>query len=132
MYAVLQKSLDQVIPIAALEDAVRATQELAKPDCPQLQRDLFGIVAGNLSEEEARGMQTALRGRGVETDVVDESELPALPTPKRAQSFTISSAGLRAVEFAAVNETLIPADRLTFAAAGQVLHLTTRPHEQLE
>ena len=132
MYAVLQKSLDQVITIEALEDAVRATQQLTKPDCPLLRRDLFGIVASSLSREDALGMQRILAGHGVETRAVEESNLPVLSPPKRALSFTLAPDGLRVIEFTSPQETVIPGDAFVFAAAGHVKHLAMRPHAELE
>lgn len=132
MYAVLQKSLNQVITIEALEDAVRATQQLAKPDCPQLRRDLFGVVASGLSREDALGMQRTLAGHGVETEAVEGSQLPVLPPPKRAQSFALSTDALRVVEFTSPQETVIPSEAFVFAAAGHIKHLAMRPHAELE
>jgi hypothetical protein len=132
MYAVLQKSLDQLIKSEALEDAVRATETLTKLDCPRLLRELFGIVASNLTRDEAVGMQRTLAGHGVDTEVVQESQLPALPPPRKTQSFALTKDGLHVVEFTAAQEVVLPAETLVFAAAGGVKHLAMRPHEELE
>src|SRR5439155_18945820 len=129
---VLQLSLDQSISREALEQAVTATESLAKPDCAILSREQFGIVAGNLSQTEALGMQAVLRAHGVDTEVVDESALPKLPPPKRAQSFTLATDGLHVVEFTVAQEIVLPFEVFVFAAAGAVEHLAMRPREELE
>lgn len=56
-FAVLQSILEQTIPLPVLEEAVRAAETLARPDCRLLQRELFGIIAGNLGRDEALGMR---------------------------------------------------------------------------
>src|SRR5712675_446209 len=119
MYAVLQLALDQPIGREALERAVAATRSLAKPDCAVMGRDLFGIVAGNLDQDEALGMQAALRANGVETEVVDEDALPKLAAPKRAQAFRLTPAGLQVIEYTG-HEPVFDNATFVFATAGHV------------
>jgi len=45
-------------------------------------RDAFGVLVKGKSLAEANTLQLALRAEGIETHVVPESELPALPTTK--------------------------------------------------
>jgi len=121
MYAVLQTSLDQPITREALEAAVMSTQTFTKPDCARLQRELFGFVAEKLSQEDALGLQAGLRAQGIETEVIDEADLPTLPTPHRPQSFMLSNDGVTLTDFAG-QSTLVPISTLVFAAGGHLKH----------
>jgi hypothetical protein len=121
MYAVLQTSLDQPITREALEAAIMSTQTLSKPDCARLQREQFGIIAGKLSQEDALGLQSGLSAQGIETEVIDEANLPTLPTPHRPQSFMLSDNGVTLTDFAG-QSTLVPLSTLVFAAGGYVKH----------
>ncbi len=42
-------------------------------------RDAFGILARSFEPERAQALQSALAAQGVETEVVDDASLPALP-----------------------------------------------------
>ena len=67
-----------------------ATEGLTKPDCARLQREAFGILVGSLSQDDALALQAALRARGIETEVVDESFLPVLTEPKRGHALKLA------------------------------------------
>jgi hypothetical protein len=131
MYAVLQTSLEQPITRETLEAAVMATQTLAKPDCVWLQRDLFGIIAENLSQDDALGLQAGLRAQGIETEVIDETNLPSLPTPHHPQSFTVTGDGVTVAGFSG-HDTLLPISTVVFAAGGHVNHLANVPQRKME
>lgn len=132
MFALLQKSLDQIIRREALEAAVMATKTLAKPDCPRLHNDLFGIVVNRLTEADAFAMQAALRARGIETDVVPEAQLPPLPTGKRAQAFHVTPTELRVQEIVATRDLVLPREVFAFAAGGFVTHARPMVRRDLE
>jgi hypothetical protein len=108
-----------------------ATQQLAKPDCARLQRESFGILVGNLSQDDALGLQAALRAHGVETEVVDESNLPVLPMPYRPQSFTTAPEGITVADYTG-QTTLLPMSMFVFAAAGHLKHIVTLPQRNME
>jgi hypothetical protein len=131
MYAVLQTSLDQPITREVLESAVMATQQFTKPDCARLQGESFGILVGSLSQDDALALQAALRARGVETEVVDESNLPALPMPYRPQSFTTAPEGVTVADYTE-QTTLLLMSTFVFAAAGHLKHLANIPHRNME
>ena len=131
MYAVLQMSLDQPIPREALEAAVMSTQTLAKPDCARLLRELFGIVAEKISQDDALGLQAGLRAQGIETEVIDEANLPKLPVPHHPQSFAVSSEGVTVTDYTGQG-TLFPISTFVYAAGGHVKHLTNVPEHKLE
>ena len=63
-------------------------------DAHTLGNDAFGILVKNFPMENAVAMQGALRGEGVETEVVDEKQLPALPQTKFVNRLSCSEAGL--------------------------------------
>ena len=131
MYAVLQMSLEPPISREVLEAAVMVTQQLAKPDCARLQRQSIGIVAGNLSQDDALALQTAFRDRGVETEVVSETDLPSLATPHHPQAFTVAAEGVTVTDYTG-QSTLLPMSTFVFAAGGHVKHLVSRPCQKLE
>lgn len=82
-YALLQRSLDQTIDRQALEDASVVAPSVTRTDCARLHRELFGIVVEGLEQAEALALQAALRVRGLDTELVAESELPVLAVPIR-------------------------------------------------
>jgi hypothetical protein len=131
MYAVLQTSLEQSIDRDTLEEAVVATRELTKLDVPRLQRELFGIVAGDLSQGDALALQAALQARNIPTEVVDESVLPTLVEPKHGHALKLSPAGIVVVDLYD-RETLYEWERIVFAAGGHLLHLKDAPFKTME
>ena len=63
-------------------------------DAHTLRNDAFGILVKNFPMDSAVAMQGALRREGVETEVVDEKQLPALPQTKFVNRLSCSEAGL--------------------------------------
>lgn len=131
MYAVLQISLEYTISREVLESVILATEGLAKPDCARLQRDILGIVAGGLSQNDALGLQAGLRAHGIETEVVSESDLPSLPAPHHPQSFAVTSEGVIVTDYAG-QDRLFPIETFVFAAGGHVKHVEMLPQRNME
>lgn len=77
-YSLLQVSLDQTISRQDLEDASASVPSVARADCGNIARDLFGILASHLPLEEAQTFQSELKRRGFPTDVVADRDLPTL------------------------------------------------------
>jgi hypothetical protein len=77
-YAVLQTDLTKPT-IEQLQRAIRSVPGLTPADAHILGNDAFGILLKNASEQQAGTLQGALRLEGVETEIVDQSFLPALP-----------------------------------------------------
>jgi hypothetical protein len=122
MYAVLQNSLEQCIDRGTLEEAVMATEELSPPDCARLVRELFGIVATNLSEADALALQSALQARQISTEVVEESALPVLPLPRHVRALNLRDKGIELIDL--YNQmTSWEWPHIVFAAGGGMLHL---------
>ena len=131
MYAVLQTSLEQPIDRETLEEAIMATEGLAKPDCARLQKESFGIVARGLSQDDAIALQAALQARNVPTEVLDESALPALVEPKRGHALKLAQAGVVVVDLYD-RETLYEWEHIVFAAGGGLLHLRSIQDQKLK
>lgn len=77
-YAVLQTDLS-LPTIEQLQRATRLVPGLTPYDASILGHDAFGILVKNFSAQQAAALQGALRVEGVETEIVDQSLLPALP-----------------------------------------------------
>jgi hypothetical protein len=131
MYAVLQTSLDQSISRETLEEAVMATEALSPPDCARLVRELFGIIATNLSQGDALALQAALQARNIPTEVVEESRLPALPQPRRVRALNLTEAGIDLIDLYD-KVTSYDWQHVVFAAGGGLLHLRSVQDHKLE
>jgi hypothetical protein len=131
MYAVLQSSLDQSISREALEAAIMSTEGLVKADCARLFREMFGIIARDLSQADALALQAALQARNIPSEVVDESVLPALSAPKHERALKLVETGIVIVDMYE-RETLYEWRRIVFAAGGGLLHLKDVPVKTME
>ncbi len=80
LYALLQTSMDQKLPLGALEAASRAVPEICTVDCARMSREAFGIVISDLSTDVSRAFQRALRDQGIETLRVSQRNLFKLPS----------------------------------------------------
>ena len=81
-------SLDQ------LRRAFRTVPGLTELDAHTLGQDAFGILVKNFPIENAMALQGALRREGVETEVVDQAQLPSLPPTKFVHRLNCTGAGL--------------------------------------
>ncbi len=80
-FAVLQKSLD--IPrVEKSEQALLSVPGFTRVDAQIFANDAYGILVRNISAERANAFSQALLGQGIETEVVAEKELVALPPTK--------------------------------------------------
>lgn len=77
-YAVLQTDLNTPT-IEQMRRAFPSVPGLTATDAHILGNDAFGILVKDFSESQARALRAALRAEGVETEVVEQSLLPALP-----------------------------------------------------
>ena len=69
--------------VEQLRRAFRALPDLTDADAAPLAKDAYGILVGGLSFEAASTLQATLEEQGVQTQVVEERSLPALPPPHR-------------------------------------------------
>ncbi|MCS7048512.1 MAG: hypothetical protein NZ483_04365 [Verrucomicrobiae bacterium] len=109
-YALLQRSFDDTIDRRAMEEASVAVPSVARADCALLHRELFGIVVQALEREEALAFQAALRMRGLDTELVEESELPVLANPVRRMAMHFDGVNWWVV--VQVVRAAIPAERM--------------------
>ena len=79
-FALVQKTLEP-IPRPAVQAAYAAVG-LTGIDGLIAAKDAYGILVGNLAQDRAVALQQALAGQNVQTEVVDQADLPALPMSK--------------------------------------------------
>lgn len=92
-YAVLQKTLD-IPPVEKIEEALLSIEGFSRIDAHTFANDAYGILVKNISAEQAHSFSQALYGQGIETDVVAQTELPALPQTKFVHRLDCTSEGL--------------------------------------
>jgi hypothetical protein len=81
LYAVVQKSLEPP-SLEQLQNAFQGIPGLTRMDASILGRDAFGILVKGFPFDRATKLQASLAGQGVETEVVEQNALPALPQEK--------------------------------------------------
>lgn len=118
-FSLLLHTLDPKPDRKTLEELTVSVPAIARADAGGLLRDWFGIVASGLSIQDAHSFQTNLRKVGCETDLVPDSEIPALHSDFRchiidldAETITLTTAMNRRQQR---NRS-----ELVFAAAGVV------------
>ena len=79
-YALLQSHLKRP-NVEALERAFASGRGLTPADARFVADDAFGILARDLSLEDALFLQQSLGAEGIEIEVIPESDLPRLPDP---------------------------------------------------
>ena len=80
-YAIMQKEL-AAPPLDQLADAFRVLPNLTALDAQTAVNDAFGVLWRGLELEAASALQDALIKKGLDTEVIDELELPKLPPAK--------------------------------------------------
>lgn len=78
-FSVIQRTLDQDIPLADLEEASVSVPSIARADCLRIHRLMAGILVSGLARQEALAFRNGLAARGHEVDVVEDARLPRLP-----------------------------------------------------
>jgi hypothetical protein len=76
--SVMQKNLEPPT-LEQLKQAFSNVPGLTAVDAALQCRDAFGILARSFEPERAQALQSALAAQGVETEVVEDASLPALP-----------------------------------------------------
>lgn len=131
MYALLQISLEPPVTRDVLERAITATKDLARPDGARLVREMFGIIARNLTQADALALQAALQANDVPAEVVDEAVLPALPQPRHIRALNLSETGFSLVDPSNC-ESSYQWKEIVFAAGGSLLHLRNTQDQKWE
>ncbi len=126
LFALLQRDLDTVISRADMEEASIAAPQVARGDCAQMQRELFGIVARRLDQDNAQAFQDALAARGFPTEIVAESDLIRLPASFGVAALRIEG-GIMTWADIYGRERAAPLSSCVFAAAGRIVRREERP-----
>jgi hypothetical protein len=77
--SLLQKSGLEPASIDRLKLAYRSVPGLTEMDAFTLGRDAFGILARAFDPERARALQVSLAAQGIESELVEDADLPVLP-----------------------------------------------------
>lgn len=130
-FAVLQRSLEQPLDREKLADALARTGSLTRYDSFRLHKELFGIVARDLSRGDAEALQRALAECEYSTDVVDQADLPRIPDVTAPLAIRFGSDGIVFSDFYG-RDLLRPWSQLSFACAGHLLRLRDTPTKRME
>ena len=117
-YAIMQKEL-LVLDVDKLKRAFRALPTLTALDAQTQAHDAYGILNRGLEVEEASALQDALMIEGIETEVVEESDLPVIPPAKLVRQADFLPAHLSMYDPMGRTFTL-PWRDIMFIAAGNV------------
>lgn len=130
-FSVLQRSLEQTITLAQLQEASMHVPTIARADCIRIHKLLAGIFISRLSRPEALAFQRGLTSQGHETDVTEDSLLPPMPSGMRSMRVSRTDRELHFRDFMD-RVTIIPLDEVLFVAAaciedtGLKRHTTTK------
>jgi hypothetical protein len=118
-YAIVQKEL--VVPnIELLTRAFCTLPELTSIDAQNAANDAYGILLRGLDGERAGVLQAALTHEGIETEMIRETELPNLSTPRIIRQVEFTPEHLAAHD-PMQRVTRIPWSDLSLIAAGRVI-----------
>ncbi|MBX3734172.1 MAG: hypothetical protein KF791_16475 [Verrucomicrobiae bacterium] len=115
-YALLQTELSRP-DVRALERAFASGRGLTLADARFVADDAFGILARDLSLEDALFLQQSLGAEGIEIEVAPESDLPRLPEP-RLFDFAACTPEHLVLYDPLGRPTDVPWDQVTVVAAG--------------
>jgi len=118
-FAVVQHELVGAPSAEALARAFAAVAQLTRADAKPLARDAFGIVTAGMSFADASAVQQVLAVEGFQTEVVDQTDLPALPAPKQLRRAECLETAL-VVYDALGRPARIAWDKILLIAAGSV------------
>lgn len=124
-FALIQRRLE-IPDVAALRRALAGRDGWHPSDAANLAADAFGILVRGLDEPAGHHLADILAREGIQVEVVEESDLPALPLAKR-----LRRAGVRPDAFIAHDpydrEIAVPWDRICLVCAGEVRRSEFRP-----
>ncbi|TMP97061.1 MAG: hypothetical protein E6L09_13965 [Verrucomicrobia bacterium] len=126
---------DFAVPSAEqLTRAFRSLETLTGADAVKLANEACGILAKNLSPQDASRLQGALAAEGVPSEIVDAARLPRLPDVKFVRRLELHPQAL--LIYDPLGRTVpVPWQHVALIAAGSVRHFgvtTTRTEETLK
>jgi len=117
-YAVMQKDLEAP-PVEKLKNAFRVLPFLTDIDAQTSANDAYGTLIRNLEMPDATTLRDALAREGIETEIVEQSTLPALPSAKVAKQAEILPDALVLVDSLG-HKTPVEWNQILLIAAGNV------------
>ncbi len=128
--AVLQTALEMPA-IERLQRAFRHVPGFAPADAHILGADAFGVLVKDVSADQATAMQAALRAEDIETEIIDQALLPALPVVKQVHRLDCTPENL--VIHDPLGRTFpLPWPHVTLIAAGAVVLSEFTTHRTTE
>lgn len=118
-YAILQKDL-RPPELARLQRAFEAFPDLTRQDAVTVLRDARGVLLRGLDETRANALRDALEREEVATEVVRETELPAIPMAKLVNHLQMRD-GVLILEDPMQRQFSLAVGDLMLVAAGIVL-----------
>jgi len=129
-YVIMQKEL--IVPeLEQLKRAFTVLPTLTELDAQTVANDAFGIIMRGLELDQATLLRDSLLAESVETLIVSESLLPALPTAKIVKQVGLLEDHLKVYD-SMKRETVLPWRDIMFLAAGLVRVRATHRVRELE
>jgi hypothetical protein len=129
-YSLLLHSLEPKPTRQELEEISADVPSIARVDSGGILKDWYGIVISGLPLPEAYAFQASLKVRGIETDVVDDLDVPALYHGYRCQGIVIDSDGIALTDAMGSCQVRAISDLVFVSAALLKRDKTTRKQEQ--
>jgi hypothetical protein len=92
-YSILQSTLE-IPSVEKLKVAFQSVSCLTNLDAQHLAKDAYGILVRNLDKADAGTLHQALAGQGIETKIVPDNQVPAVPHGKIIQRMDVSPESL--------------------------------------
>lgn len=117
-YAIVQKEL--VVPeLEQLKRAFSVSPLLTGLDAQTAANDAYGILLRGVETDQAKALREALRREGVDTELVEEGKLPAIPPGKVARQVEFQQSHLTLYD-SMRRASEVPWGDIMFIAAGYV------------
>lgn len=127
-FAIIQKKLE-VIPPAKRAPLLEAARTGPLTQASRVNHDYVGILAENLSQENAQKVAASLQSVGIETEVLEMTRVVPRPRPVDVVNAEIAPRGFVTRDLYA-RETTVPWDSVVFLSATRVKQMT-RPSAHL-
>jgi hypothetical protein len=118
-FSLLLRDLDHPPSRQMLEEISSTVPSVAKADCAGLLDHWHGVVISNLELNDAQIFQAALRGAGIETDIVLDRDIPALHSDYRCQRISVTDQLIMLTDAMGRSRNK-PRHELVFASAGLI------------
>jgi len=117
-FALIQKKLE-IIPPAKRAPLLELARSIQYTNASRVNHEYLGVLAENLSEESARGVSESLQQFGIETAVLDMSQLATPPRPVEVVNGEVAARGFVTRDIYS-KDTVTPWDSVRFLGAARV------------